>query len=151
MQSAWGKVENPLDSGRDHLIDHGLRVRRRHSDDGDIKPFTTRDALQFLDVEDGHPAPRFVPNLLVGRIEERRNLEPLLTKPRVVGQRQTEVAGADNGDAQPAVEPQDLTKVAAQLLHVVADTADAEFTKICEVLSNLRGIEMELLGQSLRG
>src|SRR5262245_63246893 len=101
MQSATGKVENSLHPRGDNLIDDGLRMWRRHRDDGDIKPFTTRDAPQFLDVEDGHAAPRFVPDLLVGCIEERGNLEALLTESGVIGERQTEVSGADDGDAQP--------------------------------------------------
>jgi hypothetical protein len=57
MQRPWREVENSFDPGGNHSIDHGLRMRRRHRDHGDIKPFTTRDAPQLLDVEDGHAAP----------------------------------------------------------------------------------------------
>jgi hypothetical protein len=91
-----------------------------------------------------------VSDLLVGRIKERRNLEALLTESWVVGERQPEISSADNRDTQPPVEPQDLTEVTAELLDVVADAPDAEFTEVCEIFSNLCRVEMELLGQSLR-
>ena len=37
-----------------------------------------------------------------------------------------------------------------QILDVVADAAHAELAEVREVLANLRGVEMELLGQRLR-
>ena len=39
---------------------------------------------------------------------------------------------------------------AAKLLDVVADAANTELAEVREVLANLRGVEMELLGQALR-
>jgi hypothetical protein len=38
-----------------------------------------------------------------------------------------------------------------QVLDVVADAADAELTEVGEVLADLGGVEMKLLGQRLRG
>src|SRR4030095_4676979 len=151
MQRTRRKVQNPLDAGGDNMIDHGLRMRRGDGDDRDVEALAAGDALQLLDVEDGHTPPRFVPDLLVSRVEERGNFEALLPESRVIRQRQTEIAGADKRDAQPPVEPQNLTEMTAQLFDVIADAADAEFTEVREVLSNLRGVEMELLGQALRG
>jgi len=151
VQRARREVENPLDAGGNDLIDDGLRMRRGDGDDGDIEPLTPRDALQLLDVVDRHAAARFVPDLLARRIEERGNLEAFLAEAGIVGEREAEVAGAEDGDAQAAVEAEDLTQVAAQLFHVIADAADTELTEVCEVLANLRGVEMELLGQALRG
>ena len=49
-----------------------------------------------------------------------------------------------------AVEPEDLAQVPAQLLDVVADAADAELAEVGQVLADLRGVEMELLGERLR-
>ena len=45
------------------------------------------------------------------------------------------------------VDAEDLAQMAPQLLDVVADAADAELAKVGEILANLRGIEVELLGQ----
>ena len=90
-------------------------------------------------------------DLLVGGVEQRRDLEAFLPEARIVGERQAEVAGAHDGDAQPAIEAEDLPQVAAQLLDVVADAADAELAEVREVLPDLRGVEMELLGERLRG
>ena len=107
--------------------------------------------LQILDVENRHAAARFVSDLLVRGVEQRRDLKPLLPEARIVRQRQPEVARAHDHHAQMAIEAEDLPEVPAQFLDVVADTADAEFAKIGEVLPDLRGVEMELLGERLRG
>ena len=48
------------------------------------------------------------------------------------------------------VEAEDLPQVAPQLLDVVADAAHAELAEIREVLADLRGVEVELLGERLR-
>ena len=78
------------------------------------------------------------------------DLEAFLAEAGVVGERQAEVAGAHDRDAQLAIEAEDLPQVPAQVLDVVADAADAELAEIREVLANLRGVEVELLGQRLR-
>ena len=49
-----------------------------------------------------------------------------------------------------SVEPENLSKMAPQLLDVVPDAADAEFAEIRQVLSDLRRIQVELVGQRLR-
>ena len=91
------------------------------------------------------------PILSLQRVEQRDDLEPVVAEPAVVGERQAEVAGADDRDADAAVEPEDLPQVAPQLLDVVADAADAELAEIGQVLPDLRGVQVELLGQRLRG
>ena len=98
----------------------------------------------------GTPLARLVADLLVGRVEERGDLEAFLTESGIVGERQAEVAGAHDRHAQPPVEAQDLAQVPAQLLDVVADAAHAELAEVREVLANLRGVQMELLGERLR-
>jgi hypothetical protein len=110
-----------------------------------------RDALQLLDVVDGHAATRLVADLVGRRVEERRNLETLLAETGVVREREAEIARADNRDTQATVEPEDLAKVPPQFLDVVPDAANAELAEVREVFSNLRGVEMELLGEALRG
>jgi hypothetical protein len=73
---------------RHDLIDHRLRARRRHGNHGDVETILARHAPQFLDVVDGHAAPRFVADLLVGGVEERRNLEAFLPEAGIVGERE---------------------------------------------------------------
>ena len=57
----------------------------------------------------------------------------------------------DDRHPQPAIEAENLPEVAPQLLDVVAHAADAELAEVREVLADLRGVEMELLGERLRG
>ena len=76
--------------------------------------------------------------------------KPSCRKPGIVGEREAEVAGADDRDAQLAIEAEDLAQVALQIADVVADAADAELAEVGEILANLRGVQVELLGQRLR-
>ena len=43
-----------------------------------------------------------------------------------------------------------MTELSLQVLDVITHAADAELAEVGEVLSNLRGVEMELLGKRLR-
>src|SRR5204862_4183240 len=61
-----------------------------------------------------------------------------------------EVAGADDGDAQFAIEAQNLTQVALEVADVIADATHTEFAEVGEVLADLGRIEVELVGQRLR-
>jgi hypothetical protein len=88
-------------------------------------------------------------DLLVGGVEERRDLESFLTESRIVGERKAEVAGTHDRDAQMSIETEDLTEVPAKLLDVVAHAADTELAEVRKVLSDLRGVEMELFGEGL--
>ncbi len=109
------------------------------------------DLAELGDVEDADAAARAAPDLGALGVEERDDREPFLPESRVVGEREPEVAGAEDRHAHGAIEPQDHPQVALELLDVVADAADAELAEVGEVLANLRGVQMELLGQGLRG
>ena len=124
-------------------------MRRRHGDHRDVEPLAAHHVLQLLDVVDGHAAARLVADLLVGRIEERRDLEPFLAESRVVGQRETEIAGAHDRDAQVAIESENLPQVPAEVFDVVAHAANAELAEVRKIFPNLCGVEVELLGQRL--
>ena len=84
-------------------------------------------------------------------VEERDDGEAFLPESRIVGEREPEVAGAEDRDAHRPIESEDRPQVPLQLLDVVADAADAELAEVRQVLPNLGGVELELLGQRLRG
>src|SRR5687768_16934509 len=113
VERARGEVQDGLDAGGDDLIDHWLGVRRRHRDHRNIQALTPSNFLQILDIEDRHPTPRLAADLLVRRIEERRNLEPFLPEAWIVGERESQIAGAHDRHAQAPIETQDLAQVAA--------------------------------------
>jgi hypothetical protein len=125
-------------------------MRSGDRDDGDVEPLFPADTLQFADVIDGNSASRLVPDLLVRGVEERCDLESFLSEPGIVGERESEVAGAHDRDPQVSIETQDLTQMPPQVFHVIADAADTKFAEVRQVLANLGGVEMELLGQRLR-
>src|SRR5262249_40949276 len=76
--------------------------------------------------------------------------ETFLPEARIVGEREPEVAGAHDRDAQLAVETEDLPQVALQIADVIADAADAELAEVREVFPDLRGVEVKLFGERLR-
>src|SRR5262245_50044183 len=125
-------------------------MRRRHGDHRNVESLAPDDALEVLDVEDRDAAPRFVADLFIGRIEERRDLKPFLTESRIVRKGKPEVARPHDRHTQAPIESENLAEVTTQFLDVVADTSHTELTKVREVLANLRRVEMKLLGQRLR-
>ena len=76
--------------------------------------------------------------------------KPSRRKPGIVGERQAEVTGTHHSHAQLSVKAQNLPEMPLEILDVVADAADAELAEIGQILADLRGIQMELLGQGLR-
>ena len=144
------KLSTALTPAARHLIDHVLGRFGRHRDHRDVDALAATHLLQVLDVVDRHAAARLLADLGVGAVEERDDLEAFLAEARVVGQRQAEVAGADDGDAQLAVEAEDLSQMPLQILDVVADAAHAELAEVGQVLADLRGVQVELLGERLR-
>ena len=128
-----------------------LRRRRRHGDHRDADAVAARDLLQLVDVVDRHAA-----RATAGRPSRSASSnsaaisKPSWRKPGIVGEREAEVAGAHDRDAQLAIEAENLPQVALQIVDVVADAADAELAEVREVLANLRGVQVELLGERLR-
>ena len=90
------------------------------------------------------------PTFSLQGVEQRRDLEAFLAEPGIVGEREAEIAGAHDRDAQLAIEAENLAQVALQIADVVADAADAELAEVGEVLADLRGVQVELLGERLR-
>ena len=90
------KFSTALIPAADHEVDHLLGRRGRHGDDGDADAVAARDLLQIVNVEDRDAGTRLLPDLRRQRVEERADLEAFLAKPRVVCQRQAEVARAND-------------------------------------------------------
>src|SRR5262249_3237602 len=99
---------------------------------------------------DRHAAARPLPDLGAEIVEERRDLEAFLPEAGIVGEREAEIAGAHDRDAEFAVEAENLPQVPFEIADVVADAADAELAEIGQVLANLRRVQVELLGERLR-
>src|SRR5215831_3742368 len=143
------EVQDRLDPGCHHQVDHVLGRRGRNGDDGDADAVTPRRLLKIADVVNGDAIARVLPDLRAEGIEEREDLEPFLTESRVIGKREAEVAGTDDGHAQLAVKAQDLSQVTLEVSYVVADAADAELAEVRKVFADLRGIQVELAREGL--
>ena len=71
------------------------------------------DLAELADVEDADAAARPAADLRALGVEERDDREAFLPEARVVGQREPEIAGAEDRDADGAVEPEDQRAGAA--------------------------------------
>ena len=70
-------------------------------------------APQVLDIENGDAAARLLSHFVRQRVEERGDLKPFLPKPRIVGQRQAEVAGAEDRHLELPLEARESAEGAA--------------------------------------
>ena len=128
-----------------------LRRGRGNGDDRDLDAVSSRNAFEIVDVVDRHAAARLWPTFALNVSNSAEDLEAFLAEARVIGEREAQIAGAHDGDAQLAVEAENLAQMPLQIAHVVADAADAELAEVREVLPYLRRVQMKLLGQRLRG
>src|SRR5262245_11487953 len=150
FEGARGEIENGANPGMYGGVHDPLRRVGRHGHDGDVDAVALDALPELVDVENADAALRSSSDLRPLRIEQRDDGKPFLTEPRVIRQRQAEVAGAEDGHAHRAIESQNHPQVALELFHVVADAADTELAQICQVLSNLGCVQLELFGQRLR-
>ena len=151
VQRARREVEDRLHAGgRPRGSPRAARPRRARR--STAMPMRSWRTMRFncADVVDGDAACETVADLLVEHVEEGDDLEAFLPEAGVVGEREAEVAGAHDGHAEAPVEAEDLPQVPAEILHVVADAADAELAEVGEVLADLGGVQVELLGEALR-
>src|SRR4051812_34503359 len=114
------EIQDRLDPGGHDQIDDPLGGRGGDGDDRDADAVAARQPFQIVDVADRHAASRLLADLLAEIVEQGGNLEALLAKARVIGEGQSEVAGADDGDLQLAIETEDLPQMALQIADVVA-------------------------------
>ncbi len=128
-----------------------LRRGGGHGDDGNADAVAARDLLEIVNVVNRHAAARLLSHFRAERIEQGGDLEAFLAEPGIVGEREAEIAGAHDGDAQLSVEAQNLSEVPLQIAHVVADAADAELAEVGEVFADLSRVQVELLGERPRG
>ena len=150
LQGARREVQNGLDPCVNDLVDDRLRVVRGYGDDRNVESLATREPFQVAYVVNGYTATRFMSDFLVRDIEQRSNLEPLLAEAGVVGEREPEVSGTHDAHSQASVESQNLTQMTAEFLDVIADAPNSELAEICQVLANLRRIQVELFCKGLR-
>src|SRR5262245_46013063 len=150
LQRAGREIQDCFDSRGDNEVEDLLRRGLRDGDDRDADRFAPRDLLEIVDVVNRDAAARLLPHLLAQVVEERGNLEAFHPEAGVVGERQTEIAGAHDRDAQLAIEAENLSEMALQVADIVADPAHAELAEVGEVLADLRGVQMKLLGERLR-
>src|SRR5262249_25998865 len=84
-------------------------------------------------------------------IDDCHDPESLASEPAVVEERRAEIAESHQHDPPLAVESQDPLDLEPKIGRVVADSSDAEFPEVREVLPNLGRVQVEPRGELLRG
>ena len=148
-----GEVEDGVDAGVDEGVVDGLGGFGVDGDDADVDAGARgRSSASSSQGRTGMPLRERRP-ILSGSLSTRATIwKPLLVEAAVVGERHAEVAGADDEDVAGAVEAELAHEVlACSARDVVADAARAELAEAGQVFADLRGVEMEALGQLGRG
>src|SRR5258708_35071811 len=112
-------IEDCLHARGDDDVDRGLGVGGGDGDDGDPDDLALRDLLEVLDVVNEDAAARPAADLVLQRVEQRHDFEAVVPAAPGVGKGGPESAGADDGDADAAVQTENLPEVPPQLLDVV--------------------------------
>ena len=97
---------------------------------------------------DGHAAD-LRPDQRGGDVERGVDAEAYLFKVEVLQQRMTKMPHADDDDAVPAVDAENVADLRPQLRHVVAVALLAEFTEAAEILPDLRGGDVHFSAQRI--
>src|SRR5262249_2432965 len=78
------------------------------------------------------------------------DLEAVMAKALVIGQRRPQVSQPDYRHTPLLGQTENLHQMLAQILDVIPDAAYAEFAEIGQIFANLRRIEIELISHRLR-
>ena len=144
------EVQDGLDPRGDDEVHDLLRRACRHGDDGDADAFVPDDPLELRGCRgwrrrSSRPGPPCRSTCRRGD-----DLEAFLTESRIVRQRESQIAGTHDRDAEPPVEAEDRAEMPAEILDVVPDAADAELAEPGQVLPDLGGVQMKALRETLR-
>src|SRR5438132_6040176 len=150
VEESLGVVEDDPDAGFDEIVRDALRVVRRDGDD-------SHDDVLFPDcvgeprvVADRHVADG--PADLVGvGVEDCRDVDSVLGEDRRARDCLPETPRPDQGDVVLPLCAEDLSNLSEQRVDVVADAALAELPERGEVAPDLRGVDVGVVRDLLRG
>src|SRR5438552_2101249 len=89
-------------------------------------------------------------DLLSVVIKQRDNSEVRFREAMVICQRSSQPPRTHDADAMWSIEAENLCQMLAQIVHEITCAAHTELAEVTEILANLRGVEIELLGEFLR-
>ncbi len=142
------EVEHRLDACRGQGIVVVLGGGRRHREHADLGAGPPHHRRQLGDVRD-HEVADGRAHLLEVVVEAADDGEGLVVEADGAGQGRAQVAHADHHHGPRPVDSQQGGQPFAQLIHLVADAADAELAELGEVLADLGGRQPVAVGQLL--
>src|SRR5262249_13609783 len=145
-----GKVEHSLDPGDDELVGHRLGRFRRHRNDGHLHAARLDLPREITCGEDRDSVDLAVSFHRIV-VEDDCDPEALTPEAAIVEERRAEVTEADERDRPFLVESENALELGLQARNVIADAANAELPEVRQVLAHLRRVQIEAVGQILRG
>src|SRR5262249_52910162 len=142
--------EHGPDAGDDELIGRRLRRFRGHRDDGDLHTARLDLAREITRGEDRNSIDLAV-RLRRVVVEDHHEPEALAPEAAVVKAGGAAIAECQGADRAPPVGPENALEPGLQARDVIADAANAELAEIRQVLAPLGRVQIEPLGQVLRG
>src|SRR3954451_7741666 len=150
LQQRLGVVEDDLHARVDQLVGERLGGGGRDGEHADHDVLLLDDRLQVVGMPDGRVAD-LLAELGRVRVEDRDDAEAVVGEDVARGDRLAEVARAEQRDVVLAARAQDLADLADEAVDVVADAALAELAEPAQVSPDLRGVDVRVLRQLLRG
>src|SRR5262245_47309778 len=144
LQGARREVQDRPNPRLHRHRDDALRRIGRYGHDGNVDVLFFHELPKLDRVVDAHARAGMAADLVSLDVEERDDGKAFLTESGIVGERQPEVARAENRYAHGPVEPENHPQVALELFDVVPHAANAELTEVGQVFANLRGVQVEL-------
>src|SRR4051794_33481462 len=149
LQQRLRVVEDDLHARVDEVVRDALRSAardRQHSDDD----LVLVDGALHLVVRAHAQVTDVLADLALVGVEDGDDLESVVGEHVGAGDRAAKVAGAEQGDVVLAGGPQDLADLRDQGVDVVADAALAELAEAGEVATDLRRVDVRVVGELLR-
>ena len=143
-----GEVPEAPDAQTDQPVGQRLRHALRHGQHRHVGMVAGHIVLQLVHGVDGHAAD-LRSDQRRGDIEGGVDAEAHLFKIEVLQQRMTKMPHADDDDAVPAVDAENVADLRPQLCHVIAVSLLPELTEAAEILPDLRGGDVHFSAQRI--
>ena len=143
-----GEVPEASDAQTDQPVGQRLRHALRHGQHRHVGMVAGHVVLQLVHGVDGHAAD-LRPDQRGGDVEGGVDAEAYLFKVEVLQQRMTQMPHADDDDAVPAVDAENVADLRPQLRHVVAVALLPELTEAAEILPDLGGGDVHFSAQRI--
>src|ERR1019366_9865424 len=138
-----GKIRRRATPAPGHPRREGNCARLWNREDSDVDSQLFHEAVERLNVANGHAGTRAPADLPAVHVEERGHPEALRVEVRRVGEGLAELARSGDAEGVGDAEAHEVFEVGLEIGDAVPDATHAELAELGEVLPDLGGVERE--------